>query len=80
MTDDLAALAAWLAEGGVTHVTMESTGVFWQPVYNILESHFTVYLVNAQAVKRMPGRKTDLKDAAWLATLMEHGLLTIGAS
>jgi transposase len=75
MTDDLEALAAWLAEGGVTHVAMESTGVFWQPVYNILESQFTVYLVNAQAVKRMPGRKTDMTDAAWLATLMEHGLL-----
>jgi transposase len=75
MTDDLEALAAWLAEGGVTHVAMESTGVFWQPVYNILESRFTIYLVNAQAVKRMPGRKTDMKDAEWLATLMEHGLL-----
>jgi transposase len=75
MTDDLKALAAWLAEGDVTHVAMESTGVLWQPVYNILESQFTIYLVNAQAVKRMPGRKTDMRDAEWLATLMEHGLL-----
>jgi transposase len=75
MTDDLEALAEWLAEGGVTHVAMESTGVFWQPVYNVLESRFTIYLVNAQAVKRMPGRKTDMRDAEWLATLMEHGLL-----
>src|SRR5258708_17801639 len=75
MTDDLEALAAWLAEGGVTHVAMESTGVFWQPVYNILASRFTIYLVDAQAVKRMPGRTTDMKDAEWLATLIEHGLL-----
>ncbi len=75
MTDDLEALAAWLAEGGVTHVAMESTGVYWHSVHNILERQFTIYLVNAQAVKRMPGRKTDMRDAEWLATLMEHGLL-----
>jgi transposase len=75
MMDDLEALAVWLAEGGVTHVAMESTGVFWQSVHNVLESRFTIYLVNAQAVKRMPGRKTDMRDAEWLATLMEHGLL-----
>jgi transposase len=54
---------------------MESTSVFWHPLYNVLEEQFTIYLVNAQAVKRMPGRKTDMKDAEWLATLMEHGLL-----
>jgi transposase len=75
MMDDLEALAEWLAQGGVTHVAMESTGVFWQSVHNVLESRFTIYLVNAQAVKRMPGRKTDMRDAEWLATLMEHGLL-----
>jgi transposase len=75
MMDDLEALAVWLGEGGVTHVAMESTGVFWQSVHNVLESRFTIYLVNAQAVKRMPGRKTDMRDAEWLATLMEHGLL-----
>lgn len=75
MTADLQAMADWLAEGGVTHVAMESTGVYWQPINNILEGHFEVFLVNAQAVKRMPGRKTDLKDAEWLATLMQHGLL-----
>jgi transposase len=75
MTDDLEALAEWLAEGGVTYVAMESTGVFWHSVYNILEGQFTIFLVNAQAVKRMPGRKTDMRDAEWLATLMEHGLL-----
>jgi transposase len=75
MTADLQALADWLAEGGVTHVAMESTGVYWQPINNMLEGRFEVFLVNAQAVKRMPGRKTDLKDAEWLATLMQHGLL-----
>lgn len=75
MTADLQALADWLAEGGVTHVAMESTGVYWQPINNILEGRFEVFLVNAQAVKRMPGRKTDLKDAEWLASLMQHGLL-----
>lgn len=75
MTDDLEALAAWLSEGGVTHVAMESTGVYWQPIYNILEGHFELYLVNAQSIKRMPGRKTDMKDAEWIATLMQHGLL-----
>ncbi len=75
MTADLEAMADWLAEGGVTHVAMESTGVYWQPINNILEGRFEVFLVNAQAVKRMPGRKTDLKDAEWLATLMQHGLL-----
>ena len=64
-----------LAEGGVTHVAMESTGVYWHPINNILEGRFEIFLVNAQAVKRMPGRKTDLKDAEWLATLMQHGLL-----
>lgn len=75
MTADLQAMAAWLAEGGVTHVAMESTGVYWHPINNILEGRFEIFLVNAQAVKRMPGRKTDLKDAEWLATLMQHGLL-----
>jgi transposase len=75
MTADLQAMADWLAEGGVTHVAMESTGVYWQPINNILEGRFEIFLVNAQAVKRMPGRKTDLKDAEWLATLMQHGLL-----
>lgn len=75
MTADLEVLAAWLAEGGMTHVAMEATGVYWQPIYNILEERFTIFLVNPQAVKRMPGRKTDMKDAEWLAVLMQHGLL-----
>lgn len=75
MTDDLEALADWLTEGQVTHVAMESTGVYWQPIYNILEECFEIFLVNAQSIKRMPGRKTDMKDAEWIATLMQHGLL-----
>ncbi len=75
MTGELQELAEWLAEVGVTAVAMESTGVYWQPIYHILEEHFQIFLVNAQAVKRMPGRKTDMKDAEWLATLLQHGLL-----
>lgn len=75
MTDDPEELADWLAEGSVTHVAMESTGVFWQPIYNILEERFEIFLVKAQSIKRIPGRKTDMKDAEWIATLMQHGLL-----
>ena len=75
MTRDLEALAAWLLEQGCTHVAMESTGVYWQPVYTILEGRVTIFLVNAQHVKHVPGRKTDIKDAEWLAQLMQHGLL-----
>lgn len=75
MTADLEALAAWLAERGCTHVAIESTGVYWQPVYNILEDHFEVWLVNAQHVRNVPGRKTDMTDAEWLAQLMQYGLL-----
>lgn len=75
MTADLLALRDWLAEHGVTHVAMESTGVFWKPVYYVLESDFEVLLVNAAHVKNVPGRKTDVKDCAWLAQLLECGLL-----
>src|SRR5574341_2319279 len=75
LTADLEALATWLAAGRCTHVAMESTGVYWQPIYNILEGRFELFVVNAQAIKRMPGRKTDLTDAEWIATLMQHGLL-----
>jgi transposase len=74
MLDQLRALANWLAETGTTHVVMESTGVFWQPVYNVLEEHFTVWLVNAKHVKNVPGRKTDVKDSEWLAQLLQAGL------
>ena len=75
VTADLEAPAAWLAEAGVTHVAMESTGVFWKPVWNVLEGRFALLLVNAQHVKQVPGRKTDVKDCEWLAELLRHGLL-----
>lgn len=76
MTDDLEALAAWLEGHGVTHVAMESTGVFWRPIYNVLEQlPFELLVVNAQHMKAIPGRKTDVKDAEWIADLLRHGLL-----
>jgi transposase len=75
MTRDLLALADWLTGHGVTHVAMESTGEFWKPVYNLLEGSFTVLVVNAQHIKSVPGRKTDVADAAWIADLLRHGLL-----
>ncbi len=76
MLDDLLALADWLRAGGVTHVAMESTGVFWRPVFNILAGEFEVILVNAKHIKFVPGRKTDVKDAQWIADLLQHGLLS----
>jgi len=76
MTGDLVELADWLAAKGVTHVAMESTGVYWQPVYNLLEQlSFTLLVVNAHHIKTVPGRKTDMKDAEWIAELLRHGLL-----
>jgi len=75
MTRDILALADWLAAEGVTHVTMESTGVYWKPIYNLLEGHFEILLVNAQHVKHVPGRKTDVRDCQWLAQLLQCGLL-----
>ena len=75
MTADLEALAAWLGARGVTHVAMESTGVYWKPPWNVLEERFALLLVNAQHVKAVPGRKTDVGDAEWLADLLRHGLL-----
>jgi len=75
MTGELRAMANWLVEEGVTHVAMESTGVYWKPVWNILEGQFTLVLANAQHVKNVPGRKTDTKDSEWLAELLQHGLL-----
>jgi transposase len=75
MTADLLALADWLLAYGCTHVAIESTGDYWKPVFNILEGTCEVILVNAQHVKAVPGRKTDVKDAAWLAELLQHGLL-----
>jgi transposase len=75
MTPDLLALADWLKGHGVTHAAMESTGVYWRPIYQILESQFTLLVANAQHIKRMPGRKTDVTDAEWLADLLRHGLI-----
>ena len=75
MTSDLLALADWLAEHGVTPAAMESTGVYWKPVFNILEGRVAVILVNAEHIKQVPGRKTDVKDCQWIAQLLQHGLL-----
>lgn len=75
MTADLLELRQWLAELKVTHVAMESTGVYWQPVFNLLEGYFQVWVVNAQHIKKVPGRKTDMKDAEWIAQLLQCGLL-----
>jgi transposase len=75
LTAELLALADWLAEQGVSHVAMESTGVYWKPVYHLLEGRFEVLLVNAQHIKQVPGRKTDVKDCQWIAELLQHGLL-----
>lgn len=75
MTADLLALADWLAGQGVSHVAMESTGVYWKPVFHLLEGRFEVILVNAQHIKQVPGRKTDVKDCQWIAHLLACGLL-----
>jgi transposase len=74
-TQGLLALADWLTSQQVTHVAMESTGIYWRPVFNILEGAWTVILVNAQHMKAVPGHKTDVKDSEWLAELLRHGLL-----
>jgi transposase len=75
MTQDLRELGEWLRQFGVTQVAMESSGVYWKPVWNILEREFTVVLANAQHIKNVPGRKTDQKDAEWIAQLLQYGLL-----
>jgi transposase len=75
LTRDLPALSDWLAAAGITHVAMESTGEYWRPVYNLLEGTVTTFLVNAAHVKQVPGRKTNMSDARWLAKLMRYSLL-----
>ena len=75
MTADLLALSDWLISQGVTHVAMESTGEYWKPIFNILENNFEVMLVNAQHISKVPGHKTDVSDAEWIADLLRHGLL-----
>jgi transposase len=74
-TPDIERLRAWLAERGVTHVAMESTGVYWKPLFNLLEPHVEVVLANAAHVKALPGRKTDVRDSEWLLDLLQHGLI-----
>ena len=74
-TSELMSLSDWLVEAGCTHVAMEATGVYWKPVYNILEGQIELLVVNAQHIKAVPGRKTDVKDAEWVAELLQHGLL-----
>jgi transposase len=75
MTDDLLRLADWLVSQQVTHIAMESTGPYWKPIYNLLETEFVLVLGNAQHIKIVPGRKTDVKDAEWIADLLRHGLI-----
>jgi transposase len=75
MTPDLLRLRDWLKEQQCSQVAMESTGVFWKPICNILEGHMEVMVVNAHHIKTVPGRKTDIKDAEWIADLLQHGLL-----
>ena len=74
-TRDLLALAAWLEARGVTHVVMEATGVYWKPVWHVLEASLALLLANAHEVRNLPGRKSDASDARWLADLLAHGLV-----
>jgi len=74
-TRELLALAAWLAEHGVTHVAMEATGTYWKAVWYLLEETFTLTLANAAHIRNVPGRKSDVKDAEWIANLLAHGLI-----
>jgi transposase len=75
VTNDLVRLKKWLKDNKITHVAMESTGVYWKPIFNILEDSFAVILVNARHVKNVPGRKTDVKDSEWLCKLLRSGLI-----
>ena len=75
MTADLLQLSDWLRSWGVKRVAMESTGVYWKPIWNILEGEFELELINAQHIKQVPGRKTDTKDCEWIAELVQHGLV-----
>lgn len=74
-TDELLRLSDWLSAGGCTHVALESTADYWKPVHNLLEGSFAVWLLNAQHIKAVPGRKTDVRDAQWIAELLRHGLV-----
>ncbi|GAC1632105.1 MAG: IS110 family transposase [Ktedonobacteraceae bacterium] len=74
-TEELLKLGDWLKEQGCIHIAFEATGVYWKPVFNLLEGSFELLVVNAQHIKAVPGRKTDVKDAEWIADLLQHGLL-----
>ena len=74
-TRELSALAEWLQSSGCTHVAMEATGVYWKPVWHVLEGRFELVLANAQHIRNVPGRKTDVNDATWIADLLAHGLI-----
>lgn len=74
-TESIEKLRDWLKENKITHVAMESTGIYWKPIYNILEDSFEILLVNARHIKNVPGRKTDKKDSKWIAKLLLSGLL-----
>jgi transposase len=76
MTNDLRKLSEWMKEHGVTAVAMESTGIYWKPIFNILEDDFDIVLANAQHIKNVPGRKTDVKDCQWIAHLFRNGLIS----
>jgi transposase len=75
MTNEILMMKEWLKASGCTHIAMESTGVYWKPIFHLLEGEFEIVLVNAQHMKAVPGRKTDVKDAEWIADLLHHGLL-----
>jgi transposase len=74
-TGALIELQEWLSAHALTHVAMEATGVYWKPVWHLLEEHFELVLANAQHIRNVPGRKTDVSDAAWIADLLAHGLI-----
>jgi transposase len=76
MTGNLLEMRDWLKEQGCTHIALEATGVYWRPIYNLLEGDFEILVVNAHHIKAVPGRKTDVKDAEWIADLLAHGLLS----
>jgi transposase len=76
MTGRLEQMSDWLAAEKVTLVGMESTGVYWKPVYYVLEDHFPVWVINAEHLRNVPGRKTDVADSVWIAQLIEHGLVS----
>ena len=78
VTQDLLALRQWLLAKGVTHVALEGTGIYWRPVYEVLEDAFELILGNAHHIQNVPGRKTDVKDSEWLADLARHGLIAKG--